>query len=93
MLPFLPANLDFLSAAAFYDAAAAWGVDIPGTSKASFQPFSAANGFRLNDLQSALGMGARFNIGYFLLQYDVAWPTDLQNFGKPVKQFSIGTFF
>jgi len=93
LLPFLPANADFLSAAAFYDAAAAWGVDIPGYSKASFQPFTSTDGFRLKDLQSALGIGARFNLGYFLLQYDVAWPTDLKNFGKPVKQFSIGTFF
>jgi len=93
LLPFLPANADFLSAAAFYDAAAAWGVDLPGYSKASFQPFTSADGFRLKDLQSAVGLGARLNLGYFLLQYDVAWPTDLKNFGKPVKQFSIGTFF
>lgn len=93
LLPFLPANADFLSAAMFYDAAAAWGVDIPGYSKARFQPFTSTDGFRLKDLQSALGIGARFNLGYFLLQYDVAWPTDLKNFGKPVKQFSIGTFF
>jgi len=93
LLPFLPANTDFLSAAAFYDAAAAWGVDLPGYSKASFQPFTSADGFRLKDLQSAVGLGARLNLGYFLLQYDVAWPTDLKNFSKPVKQFSIGTFF
>jgi hypothetical protein len=47
----------------------------------------------LKDLNSALGIGARLNIGYFLLQYDVAWPTDLKKIGRPVKQFSIGTFF
>ncbi len=93
MLPFLPASFDFLSAAAYYDAAAAWGIDIPGYSKATFQPFASEGGFGLKDLNSALGIGARLNIGYFLLQYDVAWPTDLKNFGKPVKQFSIGTFF
>jgi outer membrane protein assembly factor BamA len=93
MFPFLPASFDFLSAAAYYDAAAAWGIDIPGYSKATFQPFSTTDGFRLQDLNSALGIGARLNIGYFLLQYDVAWPTDWQNFGKPVKKFSIGTFF
>jgi hypothetical protein len=45
-------------------------------------------------LQSAVGIGARLNLGYFLLQYDVAWPTDLRNFSnKPVTMFSIGTFF
>ncbi len=93
LFPFLPAKLDWLGAAVFYDAAAAWGVDIPGLSKASFQPFSSQNGFRLQDLQSAVGLGARFNIGYFLLQYDVAWPTNLNSFSRPVMQFSIGTYF
>ncbi|MCI0693403.1 hypothetical protein L0337_15535 [candidate division KSB1 bacterium] len=93
LLPFLPAKVDFLSAAAYYDAAAAWGIDIPGYSKETFQPFSSEGGFGLKDLKSAVGLGARLNLGYFLLQYDVAWPTDLRNFSKPVKQFSIGTFF
>jgi Tol biopolymer transport system component len=91
VFPFLPPTFDFLSAAAFYDAAAAWGVDIPGYGKETFRPFSSD--LRLADLKSALGLGVRFNIGYFLLQYDVAWPTDWQNFSKPVKMFSIGTFF
>ncbi|MCG3117912.1 MAG: Protein TolB [bacterium] len=93
LLPFLPANADFLSAAAYYDAVAAWGIDVPGYSKKSFQPFSSTGGFHLKDLNSAVGIGARLNLGYFLLQYDVAWRTDLQNFSRPVKQFSIGTFF
>ncbi|MDZ7288391.1 MAG: DUF6055 domain-containing protein [candidate division KSB1 bacterium] len=93
MFPFLPASFDFLSAAAFYDAAAAWGIDIPGYSKETFQPFASEGGLGLKDLKSAVGLSARFNIGYFLLQYNVAWPTDLRTFSKPVKQFSIGTFF
>jgi Tol biopolymer transport system component len=93
LFPFLPAGFDFLSAAAFYDAAAAWGIDIPGYSRERFQPFASEGGWRLQDLKSALGLGARLNLGYFLLQYDIAWPTDLQNFSKPVKQFSLGTFF
>ncbi len=93
LLPFLPAKLDFLSAAAYYDAAAAWGIDIPGFSKETFQPFATEGGFGLKDLNSAVGVGARLNLGYFLLQYDVAWPTDLRNFSQPVQQFSIGTFF
>ena len=93
MFPFLSENLEWLSAAVFYDAAAAWGVDIPGYGKASFQPFSTKSGLRLQDLQSAVGAGVRFNVGYFLLQYDVAWPTDWRSFRRPVAQFSIGTFF
>ncbi len=93
LLPFLPPGADFLSGAAFLDAAGAWGVNIPGFSKAEFQPFSSAGGFHLQDLNAALGLGARLNIGYFLFQYDVAWPTDARRFGDAVKRFSIGTFF
>ncbi|NIR52923.1 hypothetical protein GWO09_32085, partial [candidate division KSB1 bacterium] len=92
-LPFLPANYDFLSAAAFWDVGAAWGIDVPGFVSEEFQPFTSDNGFRLKDLQSAFGIGARLNIGYFLLQYDLAFPTDLQGFNKPVNLFSIGTYF
>ncbi len=93
LFPFLPASFDWLSGAAFYDAAAAWGIDAPGYSKVTFQPFTSSGGLRLKDLKSALGIGARMNVGYFLLQFDLAWPTDLQSFGKPVQLFSIGTYF
>ncbi|MFQ5584054.1 MAG: hypothetical protein ACE5GL_06430, partial [Calditrichia bacterium] len=90
---FLPPQFDYLSGALFYDAAAAWGIDIPGISEKKFQPFSSKGGPGLEDLRSAVGVGARLNIGYFLLQYDVAWPTDFRGFGKVVSRFSIGTFF
>ncbi len=93
LLPFLPPKIDFLSGAVFFDAAAAWGVDIPGYSKETFQPFTTKDGFRLQDLNIALGVGARLNLGYFMLQYEIAWPTDLKNFGSPINKFSIGTFF
>ena len=84
MLPFLAPSYDMLSAVTFFDAAAAWGVDVPGFSKEKFL---------LKDVNSALGVGARLNLGYFLLGFDLAWPTDFQSFGDPVKLFSIGTFF
>jgi len=90
---FLPPSFDFLSVAVFYDAAAAWGLDIPGFSKTTFKPFNFDNGFRLEDLNSAVGFGFRFNLGYFLLQYDLAWPTNIQGFDKMVTKFSLGTFF
>lgn len=93
LLPFLPASADFLSGVAFADAAAAWGIDVPGFVKETFQPFSTEGGFHLQDLKGALGVGARLNLGYFVLKYDVAWPTDLKNFGKPLKQFSLGVDF
>ena len=92
-LPWAPASFDLLSLAAYFDTAAGWGLDVPGLINESFQPFSTENGFRLQDLNAALGLGARFNLGYFNLQYDIAWPTDLQSFGSAVNRFSIGTFF
>jgi Tol biopolymer transport system component len=93
LLPFLPPGFDMLSMATFADVAAAWGINAPGFSSEEFRPFSSGGGFRLQDLKAALGLGLRVNIGYFLLQYDYAWPTDGQQFGKPVGRFSIGTFF
>lgn len=93
LLPFLPPYFDFLSASAFFDVGAAWGVNIPGLSKETFQPFSAAGGFHLNDLQAAFGLGLRFNLGLMLLKYEMAIPTDFQKSGKPITLFSIGTDF
>ncbi len=93
LLPFLPPTADFLSAVTFADAAAAWGINVPGLIKENFQPFSTKGGFHLQDLRGAFGVGARLNLGYLSLRYDFAWPTDLKNFGKPVKMFSIGTDF
>jgi Tol biopolymer transport system component len=93
LLPFLPPTADFLSAVTFADAAAAWGIDVPGLIKENFQPFSTKGGFHLQDLRGAFGLGARLNLGFLSLRYDFAWPTDLKNVGKPVKMFSIGTDF
>jgi Tol biopolymer transport system component len=93
LLPFLPPTADFLSAVTFADAAAAWGIDVPGLIKENFQPFSTKGGFHLQDLRGAFGVGARFNLGFLSLRYDLAWPTDLKNVGQPVKMFSIGTDF
>ncbi len=93
LFPFLSPKFDFFNAALFYDMAAAWGLDVPGYSTEKFQPFSSNGGFHFKDLNNALGVGIRFNMGYFLLQYDIAWPTDLRKFGDPVKKFSIGTYF
>jgi outer membrane protein assembly factor BamA len=93
LLPFLPPNADFLSGVSFVDAAAGWGLDVPGLVKESFQPFSTDGGFHLQDLRGAFGVGARLNLGFLSLRYDIAWPTDLQNVGRPVRLFSIGTDF
>jgi hypothetical protein len=84
LLPFLPPTADFLSGVTFADAAAAWGLDVPGF---------VNKDFHLQDLRGAFGLGARFNLGFLSLKYDVAWPTDLKNVSKPVKMFSIGADF
>ncbi|MGH9934679.1 MAG: hypothetical protein ACREAM_00445, partial [Blastocatellia bacterium] len=70
LLPFLPPTADFLSAVAFADVAAAWGIEVPGLIKKDFQPFSTKGGFHLQDLRGAFGVGARFNLGFLSLRYD-----------------------
>lgn len=93
-LPFLPPSLDLLSGAAFVDAAGAWGDGgYSGLLPNTFRAFSGEGGLHLEDLNAAVGVGARMNFGFILLKYDLAWPTDLQKFGAPVGLFSIGTFF
>ena len=54
---------------------------------------STDEGLRLKDLRSAIGISFRFNLGYFLLQYDIAYPTDLKTLGNSVNKFSINMFF
>jgi Tol biopolymer transport system component len=93
LLPFLPPSTDFLSAALFWDAAGAWGLTTTSSDRATFQPFSSDGGFHLKDLHTAFGIAARFNAGYFLLQYEVVWPTDLKRFEPTITRFSIGSFF
>ncbi|MCL4708877.1 PD40 domain-containing protein [bacterium] len=93
LFPFLPPSADFLSAATFADFAGAWGLEVPGLVKETFQPFSTQGGFHLQDLRAAIGVGARLNLGYFMLKYEVAWPTDLREISKPRYMFSLGTDF
>ncbi len=93
MFPFAPAQYDAFSAALFFDTAVAWGIDAPGFSTVSPDLVSTEDGFRLNDLKAAFGVGARFNLGYFAIKYDLGFPTDLRNIDKPVSLFSIGVDF
>lgn len=56
-----------------------------------FKPFS--NG-RLNDLKMGIGVGMRSWIWIFILNYDIALPTDLSKFNaKPVHYISLGAEF
>lgn len=93
ILPFLSEQYDFLSGVTFFDAAAAWGEDIPGFISPTFQPFTTEGGFRFKDLRGAVGFGARMNLGYLSLKLDFAWPTDMRSLGDRLTLFSIGTVF
>ncbi|MBU1637145.1 hypothetical protein KKC97_05705, partial [bacterium] len=45
---------------------------------------------RLSDVQTAYGLGTRMNLGFFLLQWDIAWSTDGVDTSKPRYYFSLG---
>jgi Tol biopolymer transport system component len=38
---------------------------------------------KMKDLIMGLGFGARINLGYFVLKFDIAWSTDLEDASKP----------
>ena len=45
---------------------------------------------RLRDLQVGFGFGPRIRLGFLLLQWDIAWRTDLLETSKPNYYFSLG---
>jgi WD40 repeat protein len=60
----------------------------------SFHGASTSGGFHLDDLKMGLGLGYRFNLGFFLLKHDITWRTDLHGFSrKPVNNITIGAEF
>lgn len=90
LLPFLPVNWDFLSAALFADAGAAW--DEGGHA----QWVAPDYGLTLlqNAIVGAVGTGVRANLGYFTIFVDYSWPTDFRgNYGSGRMQFAIGQIF
>ena len=93
LLPFLPVQWDFISAALFADVGAVWdngskplwenvGVDFDRTTQL------------LNTAIGALGAGVRANLGWLTIFLDYSVPTNFQgNFGKGILQFAIGQIF
>ncbi len=57
-----------------------------------FKPFSGDGSFvRLEDLKAGYGFGVRVNLGFFILRYDLAQPTDFtRSLGKSRSYFSLG---
>lgn len=54
----------------------------------------AENGsFVLDDIKMGVGFGIRMNLGFAVLRFDTAWPTDLDTNGKPMFNLSIGPDF
>ena len=77
-LGFPPLDFRGIRGVLFFDAASAW----TGRDFRFFE--EAPNGkTRLADVRAAYGFGARINLGYFILRYDLAERTDLhENLGK-----------
>ncbi len=68
----LPIYLRGIGGVLFLDMAGAW------FNNEGFQPFSGSSSklFRLKDAQAAYGLGARMNLGYFVLRFDMAKSLD-----------------
>lgn len=72
--------------ALFLDMGAAW-------SKGD-DSFKAGNGTKLIGIKSGFGFGARANLGFILLRYDLAWRTDFDTVEPHTKHyFSLGADF
>jgi len=65
---------------AFIDAGSIWDEN---------EELKLTNNGKLDDLKLAIGFGPRLNLGYFVLKFDVAWNTDLENFSKPAYYISL----
>jgi outer membrane protein assembly factor BamA len=75
---------------AFFDMGSAW------SSNRKWKPFTEGpSGFpRLNAARAGYGIGARANLGIFVLRYDLAWQTDLaRTEPSPIHYWSLGADF
>ncbi|UCG52957.1 MAG: PD40 domain-containing protein [Candidatus Latescibacterota bacterium] len=71
----------------FFDAGAVWD-------KGDIKPFrDDVNGLQFKDALGDLGLGLHFYIGYFLLNFQWAWQTDLREFYASHFTFFIGPGF
>ncbi len=83
----LPLRLRNIRGTLFVDLGSAWDRDF------NFFTKEGPEGARLDDVLMSFGWGARVNLGMFLLKYDQAWPTDLNNVASGRHLFSLGVDF
>ncbi|RJP76414.1 MAG: hypothetical protein C4524_10070 [Candidatus Zixiibacteriota bacterium] len=84
----LPLHFRNIRGALFLDTAGAWeNDDFRGTTR------TPAGDVTLNDLMMAYGLGARVNLGIFLIRWDVAWRTYWDRTDKPRYFLSLGAEF
>jgi Tol biopolymer transport system component len=82
----LPITFREIGGVFFLDIGGAW------RSNDDFHPFSSdATFLKLDDLIASYGFGARINLGWFVLRYDLAQKTDFtRNIGSARSYFTIG---
>jgi outer membrane protein assembly factor BamA len=86
----LPLGFFNLRGAAFADVGAVWNDD-KSLRLSSVDPVTGTR--RAEDLLLSAGVGARSNLGFLLLKLDVAWPYDLNDWGRPRYHFSLAPQF
>jgi Tol biopolymer transport system component len=88
----LPITLRNIRGVFFLDVGGAWYRE---NGEEAFKPFTGENALvRLVDLKAGYGFGMRVNLGFFLLRYDLAQPTDFsEHTGGKKNYFSIGAEF
>ncbi len=82
----LPITFREIGGVFFWDVGGAW------TNDDVFHPLSSdATFLKFDDLKSSYGFGARINLGWFVLRYDLAQMTDLtRNIGGARSYFTLG---
>ncbi len=84
----LPLTLHYVNGALFYDMGAAWDEND------TFKGGTSEGGTRLKDIKAGFGFGARVNLGFLVLRYDLGWATDFDWVAaKPRHYVSLGAEF
>ena len=84
----LPLSIHYINGAIFYDMGAAWDEN------KKFKGGTTEGGSKLEDIKAGFGFGARANLGFLVLKYDVAWQTNFDSVSpKPKHYVSLGAEF